>query len=785
MLSNMKKITATIALILVLSFVLVSLLEIVIVKADNTIYIRADGSVEGTNNIQRNGDIYTFTDNVSDERILVEKDNIVIDGAGYTLQGDARGIVLSERNNVTVKNVKIEMEGGYGIYLVDTSNCIISENTVTGDAYNIYLWRSFNNTIERNTVTNAFRGILIYDSYNNTITGNIVTDGVVGIELHDCVNNVFRNNQMNTNSHNFGVRVYPTYRFVNDVDTSNTVDGSPIYYWVGEEDRTVPSDAGFVVLVNCTGITVQNLYLSKNGQGILLVSTTNSTVTRNTIISSRSGRGIELVHSSNNNIIENKVKNFSTGIQLEESSYNTIAENTVAYNDRGIRPLYSSKHNTISSNNITANDYGIDDGQEPSGDNIVSGNNIKENDFGISIRSSNNIISENVVAGNKEMGIMLGAGSNILTANIVIDNSNFGIYISGGNTLRNNRMSNNRYNFDIGGTNFENDVDTSNTVDDKPIIYWINQQDKIVPSDAGYVALVNCENITVQNLNIANNGDGIFLAFTNQSTITGNTLTNNNNGVKFWSSSTNHIVGNNIRNNGNGIFFSGATFLDIAHYPSPNNTIYHNNFIDNQNNVGDVAGSWWIQGSTPAVNIWDNGVEGNYWNNYNGTDQNGDGIGETPYIVDEKNQDNYPLILPVNIFDAGIWEWTQYSIFVFSNSTVSDFSFKPEDTMIQFNVMGESGTTGFCNVTIPKGLLRAEGTWTVLVDNNPIIPVVNDDASNTYLYFTYPHSTKTVEIIGTTAIPEFPSWITLPLFMLATLLAAIIYRRLPKRSRKS
>ena len=781
----MKKSAFMLVLLLFLSVVMVSLPQIGVVKADEDIYIRVDGSVEGTDKIQRNGDVYTFTNDVSNGPIFVERDNIVIDGAGYTLQGEARGIVLSERNNVTVKNVKLEIEGGYGIYLVKASNCIISGNTVTGDAYNIYLWESFNNTIEGNTVTNAFRGILIYDSYDNTVTGNLVTDGVVGIELHDCINNVFRNNQMNNNSHNFGVRVYPTYRFVNDVDTSNTVDGSPIYYWVGEEDRTVPSDAGFVVLVNCTGITVQNLHLSKNGQGILLVSTTNSTVTRNTIISPRSGRGIELVHSSNNNIIENNVQNFSTGIQLEESSYNTIAENTVAYNDRGIRPLYSSKHNTISANNVTANDYGIDDGQEPSGDNIVSGNNIIENDFGISIRSSNNIISENVVAGNKEIAIILDSGSNTLSGNNVTGNSNYGIYISGGNTLRNNRMSNNRYNFDVRGTNFENDVDTSNLVDGKPIIYWVNQQDKIVPSDAGYVALINCENITVQNLNIANNGDGIFLAFTNQSTITGNTLTNNNNGVKFWSSSNNHIVGNNIRENRNGIFFSGATFLDIAHYPSPNNSIYHNNFIDNQNNVGDVAGSWWIQGSTPAVNIWDNGVEGNYWNNYNGTDQNGDGIGETPYIVDEKNQDNYPLIVPVNIFDAGIWEWIQYSIFVFSNSTVSDFSFNPEDALIQFNVIGETGTTGFCNVTISKGLLRAEGTWTVLVDDNPIIPLVNDDASNTYLYFTYPHSTKTVEIIGTTAIPEFPSWITLPLFMLATLLAAIIYRRLSTRTRET
>jgi parallel beta-helix repeat protein len=762
-------------LLLILSFVLVTFPQIGVVKAEGTIYIRADGSVEGTNNIQRNGDLYTFTRDISNEKILVEKDNIVIDGAGYTLIGaEGRGIVLSERNNVTVKNMKLEIEGGYGIYLVDTSNCIISDNTVTGDAYNIYLWRSFNNTIEGNIVTNAFRGILIYDSYNNTITGNTVTDGVVGIELEDCANNVLRNNQMRNNSNNFGVRAYPTYKVINDVDTTNTIEGAPIYYWVGEEDKTVPSDAGFVVIVNCTRISVQNLHLSKNGQGILLFYTTNSTVTQNTIMSTRGGRGIELVHSSNNNIIENNVQNFSSGIQLAESSYNIITKNTVVYNDRGIVTESNSKQNMILENEITSNDYGISEG---GGDNFISENKIRTNDYGISVHSSNNLISKNLITGNKEMAIILDAGSNTLNGNNVTDNNNYGIYISSGNTLRNNRMNNNRYNFDIRGTNFENDVDSSNLVDGKPIIYWINQQDMTVPSDAGYVALIKCENITIQNLNIANNGDGIFLAFTNQSTVTGNTLTNNYNGIRFWSSSDNHIIGNNIRENVNGIFFSGATFLDIAHYPSPHNTIYHNNFIENQNNVGDVAGSWWIQGSTPAVNIWDNGIEGNYWSNYNGTDNDSDGIRETPYIIDEKNQDNYPLMTPINIFDAGIWEWTPYNVFVFSNSTVSDFSFNPENTMIQFAVEGENGTTGFCRVTIPKDLLYAEGNWIVLVDENPLTPTVNEDPSNTYIYFTYNHNTKTVEIIGTTAIPEFPSWTPLLIMLVAVAVLGVTYRR--------
>jgi parallel beta-helix repeat protein len=777
-----KRSASVLTLLLTLSFVLVSFPQIGVVEGqDDSIFIRADGSVEGTEKILRDDEVYTFTGEISNRKILIEKDNIVIDGAGYTLIGaEGRGIVLSERNNVTVKNVKLEMEGGYGIYLVDTSNCKISSNTVTGDAYNIYLWRSFNNTVEGNMITNAFRGILIYDSHDNSIIENIVTDGVVGIELEDCANNVFRNNEMRRNRANFEVRSYPTYRVVNDVDTSNTIDGAPIYYWVDEENRTIPSDAGCVVLVNCTRITVQNLYLSQNGQGILLFSVKNSTLSQNTIIGA-GGRGIELVQSSNISLIENTVQNFSSGIHLQESSNNLFKKNSIIHNDRGIMTESNSKKNTILENEIAFNDYGI---SERGGNNILSKNKIVTNDYGISVHSSQNIISDNVISGNNEMGIILDAGSNTLTGNNVTDNNNYGIYISSGNTLRNNRMSNNGYNFDVRGTNFENNVDASNLVNGKPIIYWVNQQDQIVPHDAGYVALVKCENITVQNLNLANNGDGIFLGFTNHSTITGNTLMNNGNGIKFWGSSSNRIVGNNIRENGNGIFLSGASFLDVFHYPSPNNIIYYNNFIDNGNNVADVVGSWWLQDSTPAENSWDRGSLGNYWSNYNGTDSNSDEIGEAPYVIDEENQDNYPLMSPVNIFDAGIWEWTPYSVFVLSNSTVSDFSFSPESALIHFDVEGENGTIGLCRVTVPKGLLTTEDSWTILVDGTSVTSTVNEDETTTYLYFTYLHSTKPVEIIGTDAIPEFTSWTSMMITLIAVVAMTVIYRRKMFKSNK-
>jgi parallel beta-helix repeat protein len=76
------------------------------------------------------------------------------------------------------------------------------------------------------------------------------------------------------------------------------------------------------------------------------------------------------------------------------------------------------------------------------------------------------------------------------------------------------------------------------------------------------------------------------------------------------------------------------------HQVAENNTFYHNTFVNNNKNVGY---NWQING---IGNSWDNGIEGNYWDDYNGTDANGDGIGDTPYVIDEINQDNYPLMEP-------------------------------------------------------------------------------------------------------------------------------------------
>jgi len=150
------------------------------VRASGTIYIQADGSVDPpTANITTvDNATYTFTDNIHDS-IVVERDNIVVDGVGFTLQG-ARppwiGISLYDRSGITIKNIKIEAFP-ISIYLVRSSNNRIIENTITNTVDSISLFESSDNLIAGNTVE---QGISMYKSFHNTISGNVIYSGTAG-----------------------------------------------------------------------------------------------------------------------------------------------------------------------------------------------------------------------------------------------------------------------------------------------------------------------------------------------------------------------------------------------------------------------------------------------------------------------------------------------------------------------------------------------------------------------------------------------------------------------------
>ena len=76
-------------------------------------------------------------------------------------------------------------------------------------------------------------------------------------------------------------------------------------------------------------------------------------------------------------------------------------------------------------------------------------------------------------------------------------------------------------------------------------------------------------------------------------------------------------------------------------------------------------------------NCFDNGTKGNYWSSYNGTDANLDGVGDTPYIIDDYNQDNYPLMNQVDISEIPEFpSWTILSLLVLATVVVIIYKHK-------------------------------------------------------------------------------------------------------------
>ena len=163
---------------------------------------------------------------------------------------------------------------------------------------------------------------------------------------------------------------------------------------------------------------------------------------------------------------------------------------------------------------------------------------------------------------------------------------------------------------------------------------------------------IHSNNNTITGNNISDNKYGIYSAHSQYNNFSQNTLLSNSDyGMYFYSGSDNNVIFDNVFSaNPCGLRIKGSKYNEVSRNLFTDNqqgmyfccgarlnTVFYNVFSNN---------SIWNGDDSVGGNHWDNESigKGNYWDDYNGTDADDDGIGDTSYAVSSKGQDNYPLM---------------------------------------------------------------------------------------------------------------------------------------------
>ena len=207
--------------------------------------------------------------------------------------------------------------------------------------------------------------------------------------------------------------------------------------------------------------------------------------------------------------------------------------------------------------------------------------------------------------------------SNGKTSNNIIEHNGDEITLvfSANNTITGNRVSENEYGIRLDDSN--NNTIASNDVSSNKkhgiYLWW------------------DSNNNTLTDNKVSENEYGIYFDHSSNNALTDNEVSNNDYGIHLHHYPENVLIGNEVLNNEWGIYLNSSRI----------NSIHHNNFFNNTFQAY----------AFDSYNSWDDGYPsgGNYWSDYeerypNATEIDGSGIWDTPYVIDENNQDNHPIV---------------------------------------------------------------------------------------------------------------------------------------------
>ena len=600
--------------------------------------------------------------------------------AGSSVKG---GIRLENSSRIIIKNNSVTINNyGYGIYCKYCSNLSVYNNTGYGvSRYSKYfIDLEFSSGIIMHNVALKDARILIEYCDGCNITKNSFIDSRFWeVEIEYSSNIIIIHNNFSGDGN--GVRIY-------------YVDNILVAY------NNVSSDGSGLRIHFSTNVTILRNIFMYCGDAIYAYSSENVMIHNNTMKEMRDG--IEIGYVTNSSIVGNMVngsQSYYDGIRILDSDNVTVRNNTAINNDWGL--FISGSHNVYAEDNIINNNTEGMYIHNCKNIRIVGFKILDNNVYGIYVEQSWNIsiMDSNIMyTGYKDpyssggIGLFVAGLTNITIVNCEIThNYVYNVYIKNTDIaiIRNTRIG---YIY----REFISEFSTTTPLHlflantHNVIMYNVSIIDEIIYECYGLkingggnieiyllsvigctlsdIAIKNAENITVANVsvrssmfglalygctNVSLSGvyaydcyQGIYVGETNNCSVISLELFWNGYGIYVWNSTNIIVVDGTIMGNDYGIVLNISTNVSISYNAIVNNKygifvtcsggciIYLNELTNNT-----------VQAFDDGANAFNNSCLGNYWSDYNGVDENYDGIGDVPYYIDNDSIDYYPLML--------------------------------------------------------------------------------------------------------------------------------------------